>query len=332
MKKNLLWLLLATVCLIPTVWAQDAPPAAVSRTYLIGPGDEITIRVFGERDFDGVAAVDENGNIELPISSTPIPVMCKSEGELRTDITKILGKYLRNPQVGVSVTARKSRPPVTVSGEVKSQQQVVLTRKTRLWELVTFSGGITDDAGGMIEVFRTQPPLCAEPGEMEAWKAEADANKEFGGSARLYSISTVQQGRDESNPVIYPGDIINVQRGKPIFIVGEVRNGQGLMLKEGGLQLSQAIAMVGGVNGQAKTKDIKIYRRKPDSIDREIISVNLDSIKKEGTGDVPLQPYDIVEVGKAKESISSIILRTVTGAGTAGLGGLTSGVVTRILY
>ena len=333
MKKSLLWLMLAAVCVVQTASAQDAAQAAASRAYLVGPGDQITVRVLGEKDFDTVATVDENGNIELPFADAPVPAMCKSERELRDDVTKILGKYLRSPQVGLSVTDRKSRPPVTVSGEVSKQQQVDLTRKTRLWELITFSGGITENAGGTIEVFRTQPPLCAAPDEMASWRAEAEANKEMGGTARMYSISTVQQGKDDSNPIIYPGDIINVQRGKPIYVIGEVRNGQGLMIKEGGLQLSQAIAMVGGVNAGAKTKDVKIYRRKTDSIDREVISVNLDSIKKEGKGDVSLQPNDIVEVGKAPESIAKTILKTITGVGTSGLSTVVTGGLTRaVLY
>ncbi|MEJ7699966.1 MAG: hypothetical protein WKF71_10025 [Pyrinomonadaceae bacterium] len=65
----------------------------------------------------------------------------------------------------------------------------------------------------------------------------------------------------------------------------------------------QALAMVGGVRREAKTKDIKIYRLKANSKDRETISVNYDSIKKGQQKDVMLEPYDIVEVDKAKKSI-----------------------------
>ncbi|MGI8555236.1 MAG: SLBB domain-containing protein [Pyrinomonadaceae bacterium] len=332
MKRNLLLVLLALICLFQTTWAQDANPTP--RTYLVGPGDEITSKVLGEPQFDFIAAVDENGNIQLPFFDKPFPAMCKSELELRAGITKLLTEYLRTPQVGLSVSARRSRPPVTVSGEVHTQQQVTLTRKTRLWELITFSGGVTENAGGTIQVFRTQPPLCAGPEETAAWQAEAEAGKELGSPSRMYSISTVQQGKDESNPIIYPGDVIIVEKAKPIYIVGEVKGGQGgVLLKEGGLPLTRAIAMVGGVNPQAKTKDIKIYRVKPDSLDKEIISANLDLIKKNEQKDVMLEPYDIVEVNKAPESIAKLLLRTVTGAGTTGLTTVVTGGLSRaILY
>lgn len=331
MKKNLLWILLAAVCLVQTAWAQDA--ASTARAYTIGPGDEVTIKVLGEKDFDAVATVDENGNIELPYFDKPVPAMCKTERELRADVAQLLGKYLRSPQVGVSVTARHSRPPVTVSGEVRTQQQVVLTRKTRLWELITFSGGITEDAGGMVQVTRTQPPICAAPAEIAAWNAEAEASKELGAPSRMYSISTIQQGRDESNPIIYPGDVVIVQKGKPVYIMGEIKGGQGgLLLKEGGLPLTRAIAMVGGVNREAKTKDIKIYRLKPDTTEKEIISANLDLIKKNEQPDVMLEPYDIIEVDKAKKSIAQTVLEIATGTARTAVGSFGGAIPQRILY
>lgn len=333
MKRSILCLTLAILCLVFTATAQTDGLPSATRAYLLGPGDDVSLKVIGEDQYNATVTVDENGNIELPYFDQPIPAMCKTERELRTDVIKVLGKYLREPQVGLSVTARKSRPPVAVSGEVHTQQQVILTRKTRLWELITFSGGVTEDAGGMIQVFRTQPPICAEPEEVTAWKAEAEANKEIGAPSRLYSISTVQQGKDESNPVIYPGDIIIVQKAKPVYIVGEIRGGSGgLLLKEGGLPLSRAIAMVGGVNREAKSKDVKIYRAKPDSLEKEIITANLDLIKTNKQKDIMLEPYDIIEVNKASDSIGKILLKTVTGAGSSGLGSLVTNGAVRVLY
>lgn len=330
MMRNILCLLFSVFCLAQIAVAQtEVVPAAATRNYQVGPGDVITARVLGESEFDFKATVDENGNIEIPFMDEPVSVMCHSEGALKTEIGKLLSKYLRSPRVSLDVE-RRSRPPVTVSGKVRNTQPVMLTRKTRLLELISFSGGITEDAGGMIQVFRLQPPLCAEPDELADWKAEA-ANT-AGANSRMYSYKIVQQGKEESNPLIYPGDIIVVLEANPVYIVGEVRAGQGLMLKEGGLRLTQAIAMVGGVNSQAKTKDIKIYRRKTDSIDSEILSVNLDQIKKGQQKDMPLEPYDIVEVGKAKEGIGNIILKTITGGALGGASTLITGGAARILY
>jgi hypothetical protein len=96
--------------------------------------------------------------------------------------------------------------------------------------------------------------------------------------------------------------------------------------------------MVGGVNPGAKTKDVSIYRLKPDSKDikniddREIISVNYDAIKKGKQEDVMLQPYDIVEVDKSKKTVAQIVLETVTGVGRQVIGGFGGSIPNKILY
>lgn len=179
----------------------------------------------------------------------------------------------------------------------------------------------------MVQVFRPQAPVCGSDSDISQWRAEAID----GLSSRMYSMSRIKLG-GEGNPVIYAGDVIVVQKANPVYFTGEVKSPQGVRLPEGGLSLMQAIAMIGGVNREAKTKDIKIYRLKQDSKDREIISVNYDLIKKEEQKDVMLQPYDIVEVDKAKEGIGQTLLKLVVGAGTQGAAAIATGGASRILY
>ena len=304
----------------------DAVP---QKGYLIGPGDEITGKVLGESQFDFVASVDENGKIEVPFFETPITAKCLSERDLRTEVTRLLSKYLKNPQLSLRVTDRKSRPPATIYGEVRTPQQVVLTRRATLLELLSFSGGVNDDAGGMIQVFRTQPPICGADAAESDWKNTGEG---LDVPSRMYSLASLRLGRDEANPVIYPGDVVVVQKASPVYITGEVTTPQGIYLKEGGLSLSEAIAKIGGVRREAKTKDIKIYRLKANSKDREIITANYDQIKKGTQKDVMLEPYDIVEVDKAKKNIAQTILEIAIGAGRSALGGFGNALPTRVLY
>jgi len=299
------------------------------KVYLVGPGDVITGKVHGEEQFDFTATIDEDGKIEVPFFDQPLMAKCRSERELRSDVTKLLSKYLRNPLVSVRITERKSRPPATIYGEVRTPSPVVLTRKTTLLELLSFSGGVTEDAGGMIQVFRTQPPICSDNTLDNNWIAE---NGGLDVPSRIYSLSSLRQGREEANPIINPGDVVVVQKAAPIYITGEVKQPTGILLKEGGLSLYQAVAMVGGPNREAKTKDIKIYRLKTNSKDREIISANYDSIKKGTQKDIMLEPYDIIEVDKSKKSIAQTILEIAIGAGKGGISTVTQGLGTRILY
>lgn len=327
MKKSIFVFLILSSCIVQTAFAQEVIPVAAKSGYLLGPGDEVKTKVLGEPQFDFEAAVDENGNIEVPFFDKPIEAMCKSERDVKTDVVKMLSKYLRNPQVTFRVAERKSRPPVVVYGEVRNAQNVILMREARLLEMLSFAGGLTEDAGGMIQIFRPQAPICGSEKDIADWKTEAVD----GFSSRMYSMSSIKLG-GEGNPVVYPGDIIVVQKASPIYFTGEVKSAQGIRLPEGGLSLSHAIAMVGGVNREAKTKDIKIYRLKPNSKDREIISTNYDRIKKGEEKDVMLEPYDIVEVDKSKKSVAQTLLELATGTARTAVGGLGGALPQRILY
>ncbi|HEX8736244.1 MAG TPA: SLBB domain-containing protein [Pyrinomonadaceae bacterium] len=316
MKRNILWIFAITLCFAQIAFAQQTvTPQTVSqvtpRGYLIGPGDLIEGKVMGEKDFDFTATIDEDGNFEVPFFDKPIPATCKTEKELRAEVTKLVSKYVRNPNVSVQVKERKSRPPATIYGEVRQQQQVVLTRKARLMELLSFAGGVTEKASGMIQIFRTQPLLCAAPDEVSDWKTEAGNG--FDVPSRVYSLASVRQGKEESNPPIYPGDIIVVQKAAPVYIVGEVLRPGEMTIPEGGLPLMQAIAMVSGISRDAKTKNIKIYRRKEGSVEPQIINVNYDLIKKGQQKDVILEPFDIVEVDKSKKKFTDYLVEFATG-------------------
>jgi Periplasmic protein involved in polysaccharide export len=304
MRKSVLWLI-AAICLVPSVFAQETVPAANVVGYQIGPGDVVEGKVLGEEQFNFTATVDENGNIEVPFFEKPVRAMCRTETELRSEVTKLVARYVRNPLVSVQVKERKSRPPATVYGEVRQPQQVILTRRATLREILAFSGGVTKEASGMVQITRTQPPLCSEDGE--DWKNSRESGLGF--PSRLYSLSSLK----DVNPEIFPGDVIDVQKASPVYVVGEVMKPGEMFLPEGGLPLMQAIAMAGGTTREAQKKELKIYRRREGTSQPEVITVNYDLVKKGQEKDIMLEPFDIVEVGKSKKNIGDIFLEALTG-------------------
>ncbi len=300
----------------------------LAKGYLLGPGDEITGRVLGEEEFNFTASVNADGNIMVPFFDKPIVAMCRTERALRADLIMLLEKQLRNPQFSMNIKAN-SRPPATVFGEVKTPTHWDLKRVATLYELIALSGGPTEEAGGVVELKRPQPPMCAEEADSKEWaKAVADAT---GVPTRTFSLSSILNGNE--NVAIYPGDIIQVHQAPPVHVVGEIMNPQGLRLREEGMTLTEAIVKLGGLRREAKTKDVKIYRRKSgDSNDRIVLTANLDDIKKRGAKDPMLEPYDIIEVDRARDSIAKTILKVALGAGQTLVSSGASSIGYRVLY
>lgn len=277
-----------------------------SQGYLLGPGDEITGKVLGEPQFDFVATIDEDGKIEVPFFDQPVIAKCKTERELRADITQLLARYLRNPQASIRVTERNSRPKVTITGEVRQPQQIDLTRRAHLLELISFAGNETDKSSGIIQVFRTRAPLCSEE--------EMNGGNDSGFfSVKTYSLTSMQSGIETANPEIFPGDVIVLQKASPVYVTGEVEKPGEYSIPEQGLPLMQAIAMANGMTRDAKRKSVNIYRRKEGSVEPEVITVNYRAIASGDAKEILLQPNDIVEVGKGRKSAWDILYEAALG-------------------
>ena len=302
------------------------------KSYLLGPGDVVEIRVFGQPDLSSTAQVDSDGNLSsLPFLEEPIPAKCRTEKAVQKDIAAAYAKLINNPQVSVRITERNSRQPATVFGAVRQSARLEMKRKVRLNEVIAASGGFTERASGTIQVLHTEPVMCPEPGE------EADA-KPIDGTRiplQIVKIADLRAGKIEANPIIRPGDYVLVTEAEPIYITGAVVSPQGVYLREQ-LTLSRALAMVGGTRKEAKLTDVRIYRQKPGSTEQDVIHVDVAAIKKSQKPDFLLMAYDVVEIPEAGAFSSQRIGSTLVGAITGGLSGaITSSgtyLPTRIMY
>jgi polysaccharide export outer membrane protein len=312
--------ILACLVLMVVVQAQDqAPPPTQSsssvdnqgiRNYLLGPGDILDVRIFGQPDLNSTAEIDSDGNISsLPFLETPIPAKCRTEKQVQKDIAEAYGKYLKKPQISVRITQRNSRQPATVFGAVRQPQRLQMQRKVRLNELMAASGGFTERAAGTIQILHTEPVMCPEPGQ-EAEAAPLDGTKL---PLSVVMISDLRSGKPDANPIIRPGDFILVTEAEPVYITGSVVAPQGVFMREK-LTLGRALAMVGGARKEAKTTDIRIYRQKPGSSEQDTIHVDYAAIKKNQKPDVLLEAFDIIEVPEAGMFSASRLPTTLMGA------------------
>ena len=344
-KKTLtIFAALFTFGVVLSALAQDqssGPVAGLSSTsvdnqgirgYLLGPGDVLDVRVFGQADLSSVVEIDDLGQISsLPFLETPIPAQCRTEKEVQRDITAAYAKYIRNPQVSVRITERKSRPPATISGAVRNPMQVTMFRRVRLHELVTKAGGWTDRASGTIQIMHTHPEMCPEPEagfqstsavptktSVEPTKASAESTKVSADPAKVsaeptkaspdlttgtfgvavFKISDLKMGKEAADPYIRPGDIVIVTEGEPVYVTGSVMGPRELVLRDQ-LTLGRAIAMAGGPQKMANTGEVHIYRQKDGLIGQEDLKINYGEIKKGKQPDVLLKAYDIIDVGES---------------------------------
>ncbi|HVG31710.1 MAG TPA: polysaccharide biosynthesis/export family protein [Pyrinomonadaceae bacterium] len=319
----------------------DSGPMQVSsmdtqgiRRYLLGPGDTLQIRVWGQPDLSGDVDVDDQGNIsELHFIETPIPARCRTEKEVATDIETAYKKFLKNPQVSVRVTGRNSRPPAFIFGAVRVPSRVQMQRRVRLQELITVSGGITEQANGDIQIMHTEEAMCPEPGDEVELALGQDGT--VTAPMKIYKMEDLVSGKVASNPLIRPGDIVIVTEAKPVYITGSVVAPQGVYLQNG-MTITRAIALVGGIKKDANAEDIRIFRQKPGTSEQKVIKVNFSAIKKMKAPDVLLEPYDIIDVPQGSVWSPKILLpmlaQAVMQGGVSTVTGGISSVAYRVIY
>lgn len=285
------------------------------KSYLLGPGDVLDVRVFGQPELSSSVQVDSDGNLSaLPFLEKPISAKCRTDKDVQKDITLAYSKFINNPQVSVRISERNSRQPATVFGAVRQPTRVEMKRKVRLNELMAVSGGFTERASGTIQILHTEPLMCPEPGEEELAKPIDGTQIPL----QIIKISELRSGKIEANPVIRPGDYVLVTEAEPVYITGSVMSPGGIFLRDQ-LMLSRALAMVGGARKEAKLSDVRIYRQIPGSNNQEVITVDVAAIKKNQKPDFLLQAYDVIEVPEAGMFSSSRIGSTLMGALTGGL-------------
>jgi len=280
------------------------------QTYVLGPGDVLEVRVFGQNELNSTVQVDGDGNLSsLPFLDS-IPAKCRTEKQVQKDIALAYGRLIKDPQVSVRVIERKSRQPASVSGAVRTVGKVPTERKIRLNELIAASGGITEKAAGTIQILHTESLLCPGPGEeVEALPVAGTAIP-----LQIVKLSDLQAG--SVNPIIRSGDLVLVTEAVPVYITGSVVSPGSVMLTDQ-LTLSKALGMVGGTRKEAKLSEIKIYRQKGNA-PQQVLKVDFEAVKKSQNPDIFLQPYDVIEVtdtgfwegGNVLKVLAGIFLRS----------------------
>ncbi len=99
----LLCILMLSACGHPQLAQDDDATLPSDYTYIIGPGDNITIYVWGNPDISTTATVRPDGKITIPLAED-LAASGKTPAQLARIMEKSLAKYVRDPQVVIMVS------------------------------------------------------------------------------------------------------------------------------------------------------------------------------------------------------------------------------------
>ena len=129
--------------------SQPQPALEVSDHYVIGPGDNLSVFVWGNPDLSASVPVRPDGMI-----TTPLVEDVEASGNTPTQLARImesrLSKYVKNPVVTVTVTSFNGRydEQVRVIGEAAKPQALNFRENMTVLDVVIAVGGLTENANG----------------------------------------------------------------------------------------------------------------------------------------------------------------------------------------
>lgn len=128
---------------------QPPPPGQADRTdYVIGPGDQLQVFVWRNPDLSTTVPVRPDGRISTPLVEDMVAVG-KTPSQLARDVEKVLGEYVRSPQVNIIVTQPMSTySQVKVVGQVLHPQTIPYREGLTVLDAILASGGLGQFAAG----------------------------------------------------------------------------------------------------------------------------------------------------------------------------------------
>lgn len=176
----------ATQSFLPAA-AQLAEPA---HEYLLGPGDSININVWRNPEVSQTIPVRPDGRITMPLVED-LPASGKTATQLARDIEQVLGKYIQDPVVTVTVTSFVGpySEQIRVIGQAAKPQALPYRQGMSLMDVLIAVGGLAEFADGN----------------------GANIVRNVDGKQRLFAVrlnDLIKKGDISANMPVRPGDIL----------------------------------------------------------------------------------------------------------------------------
>ncbi len=240
----------------------------VSNDYIVGPGDEIRIYMWGRLDESHALEVDTEGVINLP-KIGPLTVAGLTFGELKEQI-RHRAEAITGVNVNVSMGKLKTLQ-VFILGEVKNPGIHTVSSLSTVTNALLAAGGPT------------------EMGSLR--RVQLKRRKEIIAVIDLYDL--LLKGDISADTTLMSGDVIFVpQAGPLVAISGTVKRPAIYELKDM-VSLENALDMAGGLAPSAYSQRIQI-ERSVDNKELIVLDISDDQLRRGRT--VDLKDGDVVRI------------------------------------
>jgi len=264
----------------PSTFA-PADKVPVGPDYVIGPGDEIRVSVWGMVEGQWSAVVDRDGNITLPRIGT-VGVAGLTFKELKEVLYKEFSKYYKNFEMNVSMGSLRTIT-VYVVGYAKHPGAYTVSSLATLVNALFAAGGPSKN-GSMRNIVLKRNGETVVVFDMYDFLLKGDKTKDV----RLM-----------------PEDVIYIPPVGPLVaIVGNVKNPAIYELK-GDVTVSDLIAMAGGLTSAAYLNRLQVERIYENEV-KILLDINFKEFNKDK--DILLKDGDIVKI----YPIANVIINAVT--------------------
>lgn len=241
--------------------------------YLLGPGDELELALFGRVTARVTIAVNAEGSIYVP-NLGHVPVAGLTLVEARTRLSEEFDRRYRGVRADFTLL-RPRRILVHVAGEVQKPGLVELQAPARVSEAVKTAGGFTSRAS------RRNLTVQRVRGSVEG--------------ADLERYATL--GLPAENPYLDNGDVVRVPASTlTIELHGEVTR-PGLFEFRPGDRLSGILALAGGARAGADSESVEVWRfSSATTALPRVLPLRAALEAPGGSSDPPLEPDDRIFV------------------------------------
>jgi len=242
----------------------------VPADYVLGPGDQIELRVWGMVDFQDSLIVDRNGQIALPKVGV-LNVSGLRYSQLESFLHTAIGRIYKNFELNVTMGQLRSIQ-IFILGQVNQPGMYTVSSLSTLVNALFASGG-PSGTGTMRNIqLRRNDQVVAE-----------------------FDIYDLQQKGDKSHDVkLLPGDVIYIPPvGEQVALFGNV-NQPGIYELKGKNTISDLVQGAGGLTGMAST-DLAILERIEDHRRRLVdqLALNSENLRRELHGGDILRIFPI---------------------------------------